>query len=162
MNTEPTRWRATVRHALAAPLDDETQTKIVRALPGYGILTTDGQNARMEMTVEADDLPSAAQAALAVTADLIRSPAAQLSVQSEDDHLATPASVPALVGVREIAEIMGASSRQRAHQITQKDDFPAPVQELATGPVWSREVIEYYRDNVYQLGRPGRKPKSES
>lgn len=47
-----------------------------------------------------------------------------------------------LVGVAEIAEILGVS-RQRVHAISKThDDFPAPVAELSAGRIWLRKDIE--------------------
>ena len=42
-----------------------------------------------------------------------------------------------LVGVTEVAELLGVS-RQRVAQLREREDFPAPVAELAAGPVWTR------------------------
>jgi predicted DNA-binding transcriptional regulator AlpA len=46
-----------------------------------------------------------------------------------------------LVGTAEIAELLGVS-RQRVHQLTSRDDFPAPVAVLASATIWEREAVE--------------------
>lgn len=47
-----------------------------------------------------------------------------------------------LLGVTEVAQLLGIS-RQRVQQLTESDpDFPAPAANLARGRVWSREAIE--------------------
>ena len=47
-----------------------------------------------------------------------------------------------LVGLTEIAEMLGLS-RQRADQITRTyPDFPEPEVELASGRVWRRSAVE--------------------
>ena len=46
---------------------------------------------------------------------------------------------PALVGVSEVAEILGVS-RQRALEVSRRPNFPAPVVEAA-GPVWNRHAV---------------------
>jgi prophage regulatory protein len=47
-----------------------------------------------------------------------------------------------LLGVTEVAEVLGLS-RQRVQQLTETDpDFPEPAASLARGRVWSRESIE--------------------
>jgi predicted DNA-binding transcriptional regulator AlpA len=33
-------------------------------------------------------------------------------------------------------------SRQRAHKIAQRPDFPAPVVRLSSGAVWERAAVE--------------------
>ncbi len=47
-----------------------------------------------------------------------------------------------VVGVPEIAEILGVS-RQRVYQLIEAyDDFPTPVATLAVGRIWSRAAVE--------------------
>lgn len=47
-----------------------------------------------------------------------------------------------LVGVQEIAKLLGVT-RQRVDRITRTHkDFPTPVAELASGRVWKRADIE--------------------
>jgi len=45
-----------------------------------------------------------------------------------------------LVGVREIAKLLG-TSRQRADQLVRTKGFPEPVAELASGRVWARSDV---------------------
>jgi predicted DNA-binding transcriptional regulator AlpA len=60
-----------------------------------------------------------------------------------------------LVGVSEIATMLGVS-RQRADQITrQYDDFPAPEVTLSTGRVWRRAGVERWIKR-HPDRRPGR------
>lgn len=63
-------------------------------------------------------------------------------------------NAPELLGVAELAELLGVS-KQRASELARSSTFPAPVAELASGPVWlapsvSRYVAEWQR-------RPGRR-----
>jgi predicted DNA-binding transcriptional regulator AlpA len=47
-----------------------------------------------------------------------------------------------LLGVTEVAQLLGIS-RQRVQQLTESDpDFPEPAATLARGRVWSRAAIE--------------------
>jgi predicted DNA-binding transcriptional regulator AlpA len=47
-----------------------------------------------------------------------------------------------VVGVPEIAQILGVS-RQRVYQLIDTyEDFPAPVATLAVGRIWSRGAVE--------------------
>jgi len=46
-----------------------------------------------------------------------------------------------LVGIPEIAELLDVS-RQYAHRLADREDFPEPEVELASGRVWKREAIE--------------------
>lgn len=49
-----------------------------------------------------------------------------------------------LVGVKEAAAILGWDKR-RISVYRKRGSFPAPIQELASGPVWLRSQIEAYR-----------------
>ena len=63
-----------------------------------------------------------------------------------------------LVGVTEIAKILGVS-RQRADQITRQfDDFPAPEVTLSTGRVWRRIAVERWIAH-HPERKPGRPRK---
>lgn len=58
-----------------------------------------------------------------------------------------------LVGVAEIAEMLGVT-RQRVNRMVQTiPDFPAPEAELSAGRVWKRSLIEAWIE-----GHPDRKP----
>lgn len=46
-----------------------------------------------------------------------------------------------LVGVTQIGVVLGVS-KQRADQLTRREDFPPPAAELATGRIWERAAIE--------------------
>lgn len=74
-----------------------------------------------------------------------------MTFDEHDADLARPA-VPELVGVTEISKIL-AVSRQRAHQITKRDDFPAPLAELAAGPVWARPHLDRFVE-TWHAGKP--------
>lgn len=56
-----------------------------------------------------------------------------------------------LVGVAEIAEMLGVT-RQRVHQLTKLDDFPAPEAVLSAGTIWKRTAIEKW---MKTKGKPG-------
>ena len=45
------------------------------------------------------------------------------------------------LGISAIARRLG-MSRQRAHKLAERDDFPAPVHELDTGRVWRETDVE--------------------
>jgi predicted DNA-binding transcriptional regulator AlpA len=46
-----------------------------------------------------------------------------------------------LAGISEIAALLGVS-RQRANQLAKREDFPRPLDRIASGPVWKRSDIE--------------------
>ncbi len=60
-----------------------------------------------------------------------------------------------LVGLTEIAAMLGVS-RQRAGQIVRDyDDFPAPVAELASGRIWETAAVRAWAE-AHPDRRPGR------
>jgi Helix-turn-helix domain len=64
-----------------------------------------------------------------------------------------------LAGVAEIAEILDVT-RRTAARYTERDDFPAPVGQLARGRVWRRRDVEKWGTKRLPLPRSGRPPKS--
>lgn len=65
-----------------------------------------------------------------------------------------------LVGLSEIATILGVS-RQRVGQLVRDyDDFPPPVAELASGRIWETAAVEAWA-NAHPVRPPGR-PSTES
>lgn len=65
-----------------------------------------------------------------------------------------------LVGISEIARMLGVS-RQRAVQLVgDYADFPAPVSTLASGRIWEREAVEAWV-RAHPDRKPGRRPKSK-
>ncbi|MFV2011424.1 MULTISPECIES: hypothetical protein [unclassified Micromonospora] len=46
-----------------------------------------------------------------------------------------------LAGMSEIQQMLGGVSRQRASEIVNRPSFPAPLDVLATGRIWSRDAV---------------------
>lgn len=53
--------------------------------------------------------------------------------------------IPPLAGLSEAAEILGWDKR-RVSTYRKRGAFPEPIQQLASGPIWTRKQIENYRD----------------
>jgi len=69
----------------------------------------------------------------------------------EADNLAP--QLPEMVGVAEVAAMLGVS-RQRVSALTRThDNFPPPLVELAAGPIWQRSAIEAFAEQWDR--RPG-------
>jgi hypothetical protein len=72
---------------------------------------------------------------------------------THDVWLATPA-FPPLVGVAEVAEMLGVS-KSRVSTLSRRDDIPAPVAHLAAGPVWrAGDLSTFVQRRARQSGRP--------
>jgi hypothetical protein len=66
---------------------------------------------------------------------------------------------PELAGLAEIAEIFGVTKRT-ASNYTQRDDFPEPVDRLASGPIWRRTDIERWKREHRPPLPPGRRARA--
>ncbi|MEV4343519.1 DNA-binding protein [Actinoplanes sp. NPDC049596] len=51
-----------------------------------------------------------------------------------------------LMGAHEIRVRLGGVSRQRAYQITSRQDFPQPAADLAQGKVWLTGDVEVWME----------------
>lgn len=45
-------------------------------------------------------------------------------------------------------------SRQRVHQLSRREDFPAPVAVLSAGSIWEREAVDVWRAAQRDLEEP--------
>ena len=64
---------------------------------------------------------------------------------------------PELAGLAEVATILGVTKRT-AWNYTQREDFPAPVERLASGPIWRSADIEAWKREHEPPLPPGRPP----
>lgn len=76
-----------------------------------------------------------------------------LTFDELDREIKTP-NFPELVGVSEIADILGVT-RQRASALAKTPGFPTPVATLASGPVWTRPSLNRFVEEwPRKEGRP--------
>ncbi|MFN2504268.1 MAG: hypothetical protein ABR540_08565 [Acidimicrobiales bacterium] len=66
-------------------------------------------------------------------------------------------SLPELVGVGEVAEMLGVT-RQRASGLARSSTFPPPLADLKAGPVWARASVERFVEQWHRT--PGRRAAS--
>jgi predicted DNA-binding transcriptional regulator AlpA len=64
-----------------------------------------------------------------------------------------------LIGFKELPPLLGVG-RSTAARYTKRADFPAPVDRLASGPVWRREDVERWGGEHKPPLKGGRPPKS--
>lgn len=88
---------------------------------------------------------------LAIAGDLL---AAEAMTEAEADRRLDEPAFPELVGVSEVAELLGVS-RQRVHVLRERPEFPAPVAILAAGPIWRRGDLSTFAGGWHRkAGRP--------
>ncbi len=61
-----------------------------------------------------------------------------------------------LMGIREIADLLGVSASRASH-LSRRGDFPSPEVVLACGPIWRRSRIAGFAEAYHP--RPGRPPR---
>lgn len=108
--------------------------------------------------VDALDALEAVAVAAARTTEATHGAVVAVEVLTEADldrQLAEPA-FPELVGVAEVAEMLGVT-RQRASALQTRSGFPTPVAVLRSGPVWRRGDLSTFAEEwTRQPGRPRR------
>jgi chromosome partitioning protein len=55
---------------------------------------------------------------------------------------------PEILGLSEVAELLGTSRQTIANWRQRRRDFPSPIAELKSGPIWSREHITEWADEA--------------
>lgn len=147
-------------------LDDETDT-LIDALSALGAsgpsLSAGGLAGGWALTVSVT-APDADQA-VALGMETLRDAAAKAGVELsavarvdvmdeayQERFIEEPPI--ALVGVSEIAELLGVS-RQRIRELRLQPGFPEPITELKAGPVWSRPALDRFLRGWPR--RPGRR-----
>jgi hypothetical protein len=63
--------------------------------------------------------------------------------------------IPQLVGLAELAKLLGVS-KQRVSELRARDDFPKPIADLAAGPVWALPMLQRF---LKEWPRRGGRPK---
>jgi hypothetical protein len=80
--------------------------------------------------------------------------AAEAMTEDAYERQADAPTLPELVGASEVGTMLGVS-RQRVHQLRDLATFPAPLVEVAMGPLWDARAIEAFeREWSRRPGRP--------
>jgi hypothetical protein len=87
------------------------------------------------LTVEAGDIRTAAAVAMERTTARVAGHVIAVKVMTTAEADRRLSERPKLVGVTEIAQMLGIS-KQRVSTLSKREDFPAPIETLASGPVW--------------------------
>lgn len=163
-------WTAQLTYH-APRLDLDRRLEIVDALQANA--SYDDDTGRLVLTFEVDGATarqaadSAARRGAAAVSSAARGivPArpTRILVLPTDEFIAESEHPGALElsGVAEIAELLGVS-RQRVVQLIARDGFPAPIAELASGPVFTTPSIRAFKKRWEPHRRGGRPPRSRS
>lgn len=155
-------WAEVVFDDVPDTITEDQASKLVAELPGFGTAEHAGNRIRLSMIVDADAIDTATVAAIQATRDTYaeafgtgHDPAEVrvLTAEQRDTEVAHPGPVD-LAGIGDIATMLGVS-RQRAHQLTSRADFPAPIGATSSGPVFTRDSISVFAGTWHrQTGRP--------
>lgn len=166
-------WTITIDAAgtpSAAPAFDAAIDAFLTNLEAWsGAVNFDPAGARYGATFSLDEPDLDAEAAIARGCEIFHKVAnvsglpihpivhAQAMTYAEyDAELARPV-VPELVGIAEIAVLLGVN-KQRASALQTRADFPRPVAQLKAGPVWTRASLNHFADTWDR--KPGRPKKN--
>ncbi len=161
-----TAWNVTVLVAHNAdPGDRRTRVmdQLLQILDPYApAVVRDDHHLGARMWVNAPDALAAAAHAVAVWNDAQRrvelgdTGPIQVSVVREEEfrRQVDAANFPALVGVSEIAELLGVSRARASEMARRATNFPRPVAQRASGPVWTKGSIRAFAEDWPR--RPGR------
>ncbi len=155
------QWSVAVAWDTEVPLTVEVLGDLA-ALGGTATGSPGRNRVETIVTVDASDHAGAATAGVALVTDLVPGKVARVEVmttEEADRRLAEPA-FPELVGITEIARILGVS-RQRASALRANARFPGPVAVLASGPVWRRNDLTRFEEQWSRKpGRPTQSPQT--
>lgn len=107
------------------------------------------------LTIKAADLPTAAARAIERVIAIVDGTVIAINamtIEEADRRLDEPAIE--LVGITEIADYLGVS-KQRALQLSQRNDFPTPLARIASGSVWRKGDLSTFAGGWQRkAGRP--------
>ena len=136
-----TGWMVSIEWDTAEPLTEEQLTAVAE-IGGVAGGMYGGRRLGSTVTIDASDAAAAVAKLEERIADLVPGEVASISAHTirEADRLLDQPPFPELVGIAEVASLLDIT-RQRASALQTRADFPAPVQVLASGPVWRRDDL---------------------
>lgn len=165
-------WTITIEHSGTVPVPGDPEQRaeaLLDQLLDHGaVVTIDPDRLRVTLSIDGT-MPAVEAIAQATT---IVSEAArtvgwpdwpivhvEAMTYAEQDRLLEEPAFPQLTCVSEIAEILGVTS-QRVSALRHRPDFPAPVAELRSGPIWRLADINYFLSTwPRKPGRPRTTPR---
>jgi hypothetical protein len=156
-------WYVDVDLKLQAPLTDALVEEIQEAIdPLYGAVAAGpGPTFSLALAVDASDTWGAARSvrvflekelAKLVPEAVITSLRVLDETKRKEENEAP--RFPPMVAVPDIAELLDVT-RQHAHRLTNREDFPPAALELPSGSLWTRAAVEAWNERTERhKGRP--------
>jgi len=163
-----TEWSVTLgfaHHLAKDTLTDRIDDLLEAMAPYHAAASFDAHGVSVQFTVEAASVGKAIDAGLTVLLKALQEVGIKadgiFGAQAQTmEHLAAEQDLPNypdLIGVAELAEILGVS-RQRASELARTGSgFPRPLRFLASGPIWDKAMIARYVQHWDR--RPRGRPK---
>lgn len=108
------------------------------------------------LTVRARDPREATRKAIEKVTGIVPGEVLAVRVMTIEEFDRRANEKPRLVGVGEVAKMLGVS-KQRVSTLRHRDDFPEPVASLASGPVWRAGDLSTFAQGWQRKpGRPAR------
>ena len=152
-------------HGLGQAAVDDIADDLVDLLkPQGGSVSYDSQMLAARFDVRAADPESSLAKARRIFGSALRKArfpgeptiiAAEVETVEDLDRRLQDSNVPPLVGIAEVADVLGVS-KQRASELSRQPSFPRPLAALAAGPIWDRFAIARFVERWprRRTGRP--------
>lgn len=163
-----TEWSVAVTSAIPAgveDLDDAVGRVLDAAYDHAPAASYSADSLTLRVALRAGDVQEASTSGLRVCTDALAS--VDWPADVRDLHVTEwslfeagleGSTYPEVVGITEIAALLG-TSRQRASELARSARFPAPLADLAAGPIWPKPAVDRFVEEWDR--RPGR-PRSKS
>ncbi|MCU1677722.1 MAG: hypothetical protein JWM93_2480 [Frankiales bacterium] len=165
------QWQVSITARAGRPVTDDEFIAITDKLEEYaaavGAAPGDPSSVDVVLAIDARTLRSAFDAAIRLVVGTasdagvpgVAAVAAEAIEFEEAERRVLAPAVPELVGISEIAGLLGVT-KQRANQlVTEHKDFPRPAQQLAAGKLWPKSAVEAWA-STWTRRRTGRPRKS--
>jgi len=167
--TAPHAWYVTLDFsgAIASVDPDQAMDKLAKSR----VTMTEGPGRLgFSLVVKAASPIAAASKGATLIQKTLRQPgdleAVEVVSVEDGDKALEQRNYPDLVGVSEVAELLGVS-RQRVSELAKVDYFPKPLAHLKSGPVWDRVSLTHFledwdRSPRRKAGRPRKTAAADS
>jgi hypothetical protein len=127
----------------------------------FAVAETTGEGVQLETAADVVSFGQGLLVRLAAESDVPGSPIvhAEVSAWAEHEARMSRLAFPELVGVSEIAELLDIT-HYRTTALVRNKDFPMPVAELQSGPVWRRDALQRFVDDWSR--KPSRPRRQDS
>ena len=158
-----TGWSVAVTSVVPAGVEDldDAVGRVLDIVYDYAPAASySAESVTVRVALSAEGIREAAERGIGVVGDALESVGWPLDVRdlqvtewSAFEAMLDEPTYPEVVGITEIAALLG-TSRQRASELARSRRFPAPLADLAAGPIWPKPAVERFVEEWDR--KPGR------